>query len=101
MRNSLPKNGPLVNECAIVNLDDSSGPGTHWVAYRKNGKQIFYFDSFGDLRPPMDLIEYFNVDQIKYNYKKYQDYNTYICGHLCLKFLCNSLEQSDNYHLYK
>lgn len=101
MRDALPKRGPLVKECAVVNLDDSSGTGSHWVAYRKNGANVLYFDSFGDLRPPLDLINYFKVDQIKYNYKKYQNYNTYVCGHLCLKFLCNLLEHYDNYHLYK
>ena len=51
MRNALPKNGPRYNESAIVNLDDASGPGTHWVAYRKRGNKVLYFDSFGDLKP--------------------------------------------------
>nr|DAC81338.1 TPA_asm: adenain [Megastigmus wasp adintovirus] len=101
MRNALPIGGPLHNECAIINLDDNTGPGTHWVAYRKNGKNVLYFDSFGDLRPPIDLINYFNINQIKYNYKIYQEYNTFICGHLCLKFLNNLLDHPDNFHLYK
>ena len=101
MRNSLPKSGPHVNKCAVVNLDDNSGSGTHWVAYRKKDNQIVYFDSIGDLRPPLDLIQYFNADKIAYNYMKYQNFNTYICGHLCLKFLCNLLEHNDNYHLHK
>ena len=35
MRNTLPPNRPLYNESAIINLDDSRGPGTHWVAYKK------------------------------------------------------------------
>lgn len=101
MRNDLPHRGSLYNESAIVNLDDKSGSGTHWVAYQKNGKNVTYFDSFGDLQPPTDLIQYLKVDEIRYNVQKYQDYNTYICGHLCLKFLCNLLNQSDNYCLYK
>ena len=101
MRNTLPPNGPLYNESAIINLDDSRGPGTHWVAYKKNGKNVIYFDSFGDLQPPMDLMQYWNVEKIKYNYQRYQIFNSFICGHLCLKFLCNLLDHSDNYNLYK
>ena len=36
---------PNKKECGIVNLDKSGGPGTHWVAWYKNGKNKIYFDS--------------------------------------------------------
>lgn len=87
MRNDLPKGGPHNNESAIVNLDDASGDGTHWVAYRKRGDKVVYFDSFGDLQPPIDLILYLGVDEVMYNYNRFQDFNTFNCGHLCLEFL--------------
>lgn len=90
MRNSLPLK-PNFNETGIVNLDDCSGKGTHWVAYRKLGKDIVYFDSFGNLKPPIDIIRYFHPYEIKYNHKSYQSFNTFNCGHLCLKFLYNIL----------
>lgn len=63
MRNNLPPGGPRVNESAIVNLDDESGPGTHWVAYRKTGQDVLYFDSFGNLQPPKELVKYLKVDR--------------------------------------
>ena len=91
MRNKLPEGGPYYQESAIVNLDDVSGPGTHWVAYRKLGDKVQYFDSFGDLRPPTDVMLYLNVDEVQYNIKQYQKFDTYWCGHLCLKFLCNRI----------
>jgi len=50
LRNTLPKK-PKRNECAIMNLDNTSGNGTHWVAWFKRGNDKFYFDSFG-LPPP-------------------------------------------------
>ena len=34
---TLPKK-PNKKECCIVNFDKSGGPGTHWVAWYKNGK---------------------------------------------------------------
>lgn len=90
MRNALPKK-PKFHESAIVNLDDAQGPGTHWTAYVKHGQNIAYFDSFGDLRPPAELIKYFGARaKIRYNYKRIQNFNTYICGHLCLEFLLNN-----------
>ena len=90
MRNALPIDGPKYYESAIINLDDASGSGTHWVAYRKRGNNVVYFDSFGDLQPPLDLMLYLDVDEVKYNHERYQDFNTYVCGHLCLQFLSQS-----------
>lgn len=58
MRNQLPKK-PYYNEDGIVNLDDCTGPGTHWVAYKKRGCKVNYFDSFGNLRPPIEVLNYF------------------------------------------
>lgn len=86
MRNTLPKI-PKKNESGIVNLDSSEGPGTHWVAYKKKGNDVEYFDSFGNLKPPKEVIQYFKCCTIKYNRNCYQKFNTSNCGHLCLKFL--------------
>ena len=40
-----------------LNLDSSSGDGTHWVVWLKKGKDKFYFDSYG-VQPPSELIGY-------------------------------------------
>jgi hypothetical protein len=40
-----------VNECGIINLDDSRGMGTHWCCWFKRGRDKYYFDSYG-LQPP-------------------------------------------------
>jgi hypothetical protein len=78
---------PKYNEAAIVNLDIESGSGTHWVAYKKIGNNIKYYDSFGNLPPPLELQKYFNGYNIEYNYTNHQKYNTTNCGRLCLEFL--------------
>lgn len=91
MRNNLPTNKPWKYESAIINLDDKDGPGTHWVAYKKRNNKAIYFDSFGDLQPPKELIKYLDVGSIEYNYQRFQNYDTVICGHLCLKFLTGEL----------
>lgn len=86
MRDSLPKKiGKM--ECGIVNLDNSQNQGTHWVAYANNDEGAYYFDSFGDLRPPKEIIKYLNNDKIYYNYVRFQKFNTVNCGHLSLLFL--------------
>ncbi|KAL6253549.1 hypothetical protein P5V15_001059 [Pogonomyrmex californicus] len=88
MRDALPISGARRNENGIVNLDDTTGPGTHWVAYAKRNNRVVYFDSFGNLRPPKELIRYFGDDAtIEYNRTSYQTYDQSVCGQLCLWFL--------------
>ena len=41
LRDTLPKTLER-NECGILNLDDSSGGGTHWVAWYKKGTEKYY-----------------------------------------------------------
>lgn len=90
MRNKLPKKINKV-ETGIINLDNSDGLGTHWTAYVKNNKNIIYFDSFGNLRPPKELITYFfsdgGINKVIYNHDSYQSYDSSNCGQLCLLFL--------------
>lgn len=85
MRNALPHKIHK-NESGIVNLDDVDGPGTHWVAYAKRGDHAMYFDSFGNLQPPKEVVRYLGTT-IMYNRTTYQTYNQTICGQLCLLFL--------------
>lgn len=94
MRNCLPKNCNA-HECGILNLDDDSGSGTHWCAYYKLGNKCHYFDSFGYLRPPKEFVNYVGSGiELYYNYKRYQRFNTFNCGHLCLEFLLRMQDQN-------
>lgn len=89
MRDTLPKK-PKIKERDIINLDTSNHHGTHWVAYVKNKNYCEYFDSYGDLKPPLEgleVIRYLKNCNIFYNYTKYQKYDTVNCGNLCLAFL--------------
>ena len=87
MRDTLP-NRPFVNESAIVNLDSVENEGSHWVCYKKRGKNIKYFDSFGNLKPLRELIDYFGEGvNITYNRQKYQSFRRANCGQLCIEFL--------------
>lgn len=87
MRNNLPKRCNK-EECGVINLDDRDGPGTHWVSYYKHDRTCFYFDSFGDLQPFPEFVNYIGNDcEINFNYTQYQNYDSVVCGHLCLKFL--------------
>lgn len=93
MKDDLPKT-MWKNESGIVNLDNSNGPGTHWVCYKRLGETVYYFDSFGNLPPPKEVKHYFrSSNHVFYNYERQQPDNTSICGHLCLEFLAKSVSQ--------
>lgn len=34
---------------------------SHWVCYRKDYKTGYYFNSFGNLKPPNKLLRYFGA----------------------------------------
>lgn len=88
MRDSLPRSKSWKNECMVVNHDSINNMGTHWTCYVKNDDNVYYFDSFGKLAPPLEIIHYLGSKcKIYYNSKRYQNFNTVICGHLCLRFL--------------
>ena len=84
LRDTLPTT-PKKKECGILNLDDTAGSGTHWVAWYKNGTEKKYFDSYG-LQPPNELVDYLH-SPILYNIERVQPYDQVFCGHLCLYVL--------------
>lgn len=87
MRDNLP-NIVWERECMVINHDSSNNEGTHWTCYVKENNLVFYFDSFGKLAPPLELIKYLGSEcKVHYNSNRYQQFNTFICGNLCLNFL--------------
>ena len=89
-----------LNECSILNLDSSSGDGTHWVMWFKKGKDKFYFVGYG-VQPPSELIAYLK-SPIFYTSERVQQNSVVFCGHLCLftlkqHSLGNNLQAVINY----
>ena len=84
LRDTLPKR-PKRKECDILNLDDTTGSGTHRVAWYKNGDEKKYFDSYG-LQPPNELVAYLR-SPILYNTEQILPYDQVFCGRLCLYVL--------------
>lgn len=90
MRDTLLKRrkSPQTCECWILNHGSSQTDGSHWTALAKRYNIAFYFDSFGKLPPPIEVIDYLGANtQLYYNVKRYQNFGAVICGHLCLRFL--------------
>ena len=88
-RDNLPKR-IRKEECGIINLDDFSGPGTHWVCWRNGSDEDIceYFDSFG-LPMPTEVMEYLikSGKTLFYSPDEIQERSSVLCGYWCLYYL--------------
>ena len=81
-------------ESGILNLENSSEDGSHWVAWYKNANDRYYFDSYG-MPPPKELLNYLKTTNeirqkskvVKQSSVEVQQDTSYECGALCLYVL--------------
>ena len=55
-RDNLPNK--IKNDAYVINLDEYSDIGTHWVALYVNNKTVTYFDSFGVENIPKEIEKF-------------------------------------------
>ena len=76
--------------CFIVNLDKSSGQGTHWVAVNIDSKLQYTesYDSFG-IMPCLEVIAYMKKYKkpIHYQTEQLQGDHSILCGYYCCDYL--------------
>src|SRR5271156_3601274 len=88
MNDELPKK-IKINECGIVNLQDSDEQGSHHVCYFKKCKLKLYFDSYG-LDPSNEVLNYLrNSVKLPIITSTYQiqKMGSTMCGQYCLYVL--------------
>ena len=61
----------------VINLDDYSDIGTHWIALYVNTKTATYFDSFGVEHIPKEIKKLINNKIIIANIFRLQAYDSY------------------------
>ena len=97
-RDSLPK--LIKPKFYIVNLDDATGPGSHWVCiYNCNCDICYYFDSFG-VDPCDEVLKFIRQSQKKVvmsNTFQIQKLGTIMCGYFCI-YVCNELMKNTPFH---
>ena len=71
----------------IINLDEYSDTGTHWVALHVNNNDAAYFDSFGVEHIPKKIKTFIHNKKIKTNIFKIQAYDSVMCGYFCTGFI--------------
>ena len=66
----------------VINLDEDSDIGTHWIALYVNNKTATYFDSFGVEQIPKDFKKFINNKNIKPSIFRLQEYDSIMYGYL-------------------
>ena len=71
----------------VINLDEYSDIGTHWIALYLKNNNITYFDSFGVEYIPKEIRKFINIKNIKTNIFRIQAYYSIMCGYFCIGFI--------------
>ena len=87
----------------VINSDEYSDIGTHWVPLRVNNDDVTYFDSFGAQHIPKEIKAFINCSQsfvlcptlddalqnkkVKTNIFGIQAYDSIMCGSFCIGFV--------------
>ena len=91
------------DEAYVINFDEYSDIGTHWVPLHVNNDDVTYFDSFGVEHIPKEIKAFINCSssfvlrptlrdalqnkKIKTNIFGIQAYDSIMCGYLCIGFV--------------
>ena len=84
-RNDLPKK--IKDEPYIINLDEYTNVGTHWIALFCNKNEIVYFGSFGVEYIPEEIKKIIRNKNIKANIFRVQENDSIMCGYFCIGFI--------------
>ena len=63
----------------VVNLDEYSDAGTHWVVLNNNAT---YFNSFGVEHVPKEIKKFIKRSSITTNILRIQAYDSVMCGYI-------------------
>ena len=84
-RDNLPDK--VKDEAYVINLDEYSNIGTHWIALYANNKSVTYIDSFGVEHIPKQIKKIINNKNIIANIFRLKAYDSVMCGYFCIGFI--------------
>ena len=92
-RDNLPNK--IKDGAYVINLDEYSDIGTHWIALYVKNNVVTYFDSFGVEHIPKEIKTFINRPSssasqnrnIKTNIFRIQAHHSIMCGYFCIEFI--------------
>ena len=71
----------------VINLDEYSNIGTHWIALYVSNNNVTYFNSFRVEHVPKEIKTFIENKNIKTNIFSIQAYDSIMCGYFCIGFI--------------
>ena len=71
----------------VINLDEYSDIGTHWIALYVKNNDITYFDSFGVEHIPKEIKAFIKNKNVKTNIFRIQAYDSIMYRYFCIGFI--------------
>ena len=84
-RNNLPKK--IKDGTYVINRDEYTDVGTHWIALFCNRNEIVYFDSFGVEYAPREIKKFIGHKNIISYVFRVQANNSITRGYFCIGFI--------------
>ena len=83
-RHNLPR---IKDGAYVINLDEYSDIGTHWIALDALNNNVTYFDSFRVEHVLQEIKPFIGNKNIETNISRIQAYDSTICGYFCIGFI--------------
>ena len=83
-RDNLPK---VRDGAYVINLDEYTYLGTHWIALYSLNNDVTYFDNFGVEHIPKKIKTFIGNENIKTNIIRIQAYDSTMSGYFCIGFI--------------
>ena len=87
LRDNFPKTSVIKKGAYVINLDEYTDIGTHWITLYVKTNEVIYFDSFGVEHIPKEIKKFIGNKDIKANTFKLQAYDSIMCGYFCIEFI--------------
>ena len=84
LRDNLQK---IKDRTYIINFDEYSDIGTHWIALYVQNNDVTYSDYFGAERIPKEIRIFISNKNIKINIFRIPAYDSIMCGYFCIGFI--------------
>ena len=82
----------IKNGAYVINLDEYSDIGTHWVALWLDNINVSYFDRFGVEHIPKEIKTFINKKNIETNIFRIQADDSIMCRYFCIGYIDFMLE---------
>ena len=84
-RDNLPNK--IKDGAYVINLDEYSDIGTHWISLYLKNNDVTYFDSFGVEHIPKEIKKFIDSKNVIVNIFRIQPYDSIMCGYFCVGFI--------------